>query len=300
MRGFLKSILPGKFSEIVGVQHTKVCVFDNDVCISGANLSNDYFTDRQDRYILIKDSPGLADYFEDLVDNISSFSFDLNQSNNKAAKQFSFTFNDPNNEAHPYQGNYDNFVRNVNKKFTAFLSKQKANNNLTFGNTKDKFVTLGSNSDTSFNNDQDTWVFPSVQMGIFGINQDELLTSKFLENSGKDKGAKIVFGTGYFNLTDDYMNSIINKSKASFDILCAHPKANSFFNAPFPLYGVPFAYTYIAKHFMSQCAQAGASNRIRMFEYQKPSWTFHGKGKLKRTLCMLLKAPSYYNPVALT
>ena len=120
-------------------------------------------------------------------------------------------------------------------------------------------------------------------MGIFGINQDELLTSKFLENSGKDKGAKIVFGTGYFNLTDDYMNSIINKSKASFDILCAHPKANSFFNAPFPLYGVPFAYTYIAKHFMSHCAQAGASNRIRMFEYQKPNWTFHGKGKVKRT-----------------
>ena len=120
MRGFLKSILPGKFSEIVGVQHTKVCVFDNDVCISGANLSNDYFTDRQDRYILIKDSPGLADYFEDLVDNISSLSFDLNQINDKAAKQFSFTSNDPNNEAHPYQGNYDNFVRNVNKKVTAF------------------------------------------------------------------------------------------------------------------------------------------------------------------------------------
>ena len=35
-------------------------------------------------------------------------------------------------------------------------------------------------------NESDTWVFPSIQMGISNIHQDELLTSKFIENTGKE------------------------------------------------------------------------------------------------------------------
>jgi len=44
-------LLKGKFSnsplrEIFGVHHMKAHVFDNSVMITGANLSEDYFTDR--------------------------------------------------------------------------------------------------------------------------------------------------------------------------------------------------------------------------------------------------------------
>lgn len=51
-------MLKGKFSnsplrEIFGVHHMKAHVFDNNVMITGANLSEDYFTDRQDRCIVI-------------------------------------------------------------------------------------------------------------------------------------------------------------------------------------------------------------------------------------------------------
>merc|ERR1719415_368739 len=74
------------------------------------------------------------------------------------------------------------------------------------------------------------------------------------------------------------MHAIMHKSKAAFDVICAHPKANSFFNAPFPLYGVPFAYTLIARHFLDLCKSSGTSSRLQMFEYQRPNWTFHGKG----------------------
>jgi len=41
-------------SEVFGVQHIKLYIFDNDVIISGANLSENYFLDRCDRYYLIK------------------------------------------------------------------------------------------------------------------------------------------------------------------------------------------------------------------------------------------------------
>ena len=36
-------------NESVGVQHMKAYVFDDDVVMSGANLEDNYFTDRLDR-----------------------------------------------------------------------------------------------------------------------------------------------------------------------------------------------------------------------------------------------------------
>ena len=39
--------------EIFGVHHIKAHVFDSNIMITGANLSEDYFTDRQDRCYVI-------------------------------------------------------------------------------------------------------------------------------------------------------------------------------------------------------------------------------------------------------
>lgn len=49
LRGFLKKITPERYNELFGLQHMKFYIFDNTLVISGANLSNDYFTNRQDR-----------------------------------------------------------------------------------------------------------------------------------------------------------------------------------------------------------------------------------------------------------
>jgi len=45
----------------------KFYVFDNDIIITGANLSEDYFTTRQDRYYVVKNAPDLANYLMDLL-----------------------------------------------------------------------------------------------------------------------------------------------------------------------------------------------------------------------------------------
>lgn len=42
-----------------------------------ANLSDSYFTNRQDRYVMLKEAPGLADFFSRLVRAVASFSFQL-------------------------------------------------------------------------------------------------------------------------------------------------------------------------------------------------------------------------------
>jgi len=54
-------------SEVIGVCHLKAYVFDDDVLISGANLSTIYFTKRQDRYYLIKGAANLAAFVRSLV-----------------------------------------------------------------------------------------------------------------------------------------------------------------------------------------------------------------------------------------
>ena len=58
------------------------------------------------------------------------------------------------------------------------------------------------------------------------------------------------------------------------DIVMAHPEANSFHNAPFPLYGVPFVYTSLANKFFD----VSSREKVQMYEYQRPGWTFHCKG----------------------
>ena len=70
----------GRFSEspireIFGVHHIKAHVFDNNVLITGANLSEDYFTDRQDRCIIIEDCAPLANYLDDLINLLADHSF---------------------------------------------------------------------------------------------------------------------------------------------------------------------------------------------------------------------------------
>lgn len=42
----MQEILLGSAWEIIGVHHMKLHVFDDNIMITGANLSDDYFTDR--------------------------------------------------------------------------------------------------------------------------------------------------------------------------------------------------------------------------------------------------------------
>uniref|UniRef100_A0A915DTP0 CDP-diacylglycerol--glycerol-3-phosphate 3-phosphatidyltransferase n=1 Tax=Ditylenchus dipsaci TaxID=166011 RepID=A0A915DTP0_9BILA len=53
MRGLLLNMLPERVNEIIGLQHMKFFIFDDSIILSGANLSDSYFTNRQDRYMLI-------------------------------------------------------------------------------------------------------------------------------------------------------------------------------------------------------------------------------------------------------
>lgn len=74
----------------------------------------------------------------------------------------------------------------------------------------------------------DTWLFPLVQMGQLGVEHDAEVTTRILSDA--PSGSSICMATGYFNLTQQYVNTIIKESAAQFNVLMAHPDVSKFNN----------------------------------------------------------------------
>lgn len=55
-------------------------------------------------------------------------------------------------------------------------------------------------------------------------------------------------------------------------------KANGFLSARGLAGGIPSAYTGLATAFLNSAQRLGQLDRLSIFEYQQPGWTYHGKG----------------------
>ncbi|XP_068761233.1 CDP-diacylglycerol--glycerol-3-phosphate 3-phosphatidyltransferase, mitochondrial-like [Montipora capricornis] len=256
LRGLLKHLLPERFNETVALTHLKVYLTDTSLMMSGANLSSDYFTNRQDRYIEIKNCAPLADYFHGLVSTVRSFSFQL-QPDNSTILSKTFPF-------HPTQGFDDGekFKVEAGKMLLTYLSQQKEKNSL-------------RNIECTAKGDFDTWIVPLVQMFPFGIRQDEFVTSELLKSASD--GSVMCLASGYFNLTRKYIDNIL-KSSAKCEILTAHPTVNGFYEAKGVAGGIPHAYTLLLHDFFKLILKRKQAHRITVYEYVRRHWTFHAKG----------------------
>jgi CDP-diacylglycerol--glycerol-3-phosphate 3-phosphatidyltransferase len=59
-------------------------------------------------------------------------------------------------------------------------------------------------------------------MGPFGIVDDEVATKAIFRTA--EKGEEILLASGYFNLTDYYIQVILQESQAKYNILMASPE----------------------------------------------------------------------------
>ena len=76
----LDRILPNPLNEVGGVFHIKLYIVDDDLIISGANLSEEYFKDRQDRYLWIcNGGNGLVDFYAQLIELLCQRSYTYHQ-----------------------------------------------------------------------------------------------------------------------------------------------------------------------------------------------------------------------------
>lgn len=67
----------------------------------------------------------------------------------------------------------------------------------------------------------DTAVFPLLQMGQYGIHQDEEVSTRLLE--GVKRGEKLCLASGYFNLPPQYTRALL-QGAGDVSILAASPE----------------------------------------------------------------------------
>ena len=291
LRGIYKQILPSRWNEIVGVSHIKVYLFDDTLVLSGANLSYDYFTQRQDRYIQFKNCSELSNYFHSLVKTVGRFSFEL---------QYDGTLKFSNEcPHHPVTGNYNHFIEYAAEKLKSVIFPKNQPCEISqddfLGSCQQQSTTpflthvcekthgdplMASNRDcTNKRHDKglpnDTFVFPCVQLGFAGIKQDEIVTEELLKSFVRP--SHVCFTSGYFNITDQYAE-LIAKGSASFDIFTASPEANGFLGAAGFSGYVPSMYICLVKKFYEILLDSKRESAVQLWEYTRPNWTYHAKG----------------------
>lgn len=259
LRGLLRLLVPQRFNETIGVQHIKVYLFDDSVIISGANLSDSYFTNRQDRYVQLENCGEVADFFSDLVDAVGDVSLQLQPDD-------SVTMLD--GMVHPYNGNRQAFSVAARKRIMEVVNTAHVRQQLLNGSQDSEDDGVSEEGD-------DTWVFPLVQMKPLGIQIDEQVTQRLLTDAGPD--SSVFLTSGYFNLTRPYMRMVLGAG-AIYRILTASPEVNGFFGAKGVAGAIPAAYTLIARQFYGQVCRQGQQERVHLHEYHRSQWTFHAKG----------------------
>ncbi|XP_073092115.1 CDP-diacylglycerol--glycerol-3-phosphate 3-phosphatidyltransferase, mitochondrial isoform X2 [Manis javanica] len=269
LRGLLRLLIPERFNETIGLQHIKVYLFDNSVILSGANLSDSYFTNRQDRYVFLQDCPEIADFFTELVDAVGDVSLQL---------QGDDTVQVVEGMVHPYRGDRAAYCRAANKRVMDVINSARTRQQMLHTQTFHSDSLLAQ-EDTAVAGDQrpapDTWIYPLIQMKPFEIQIDEIVTETLLTEA--ERGTTVYLTTGYFNLTQAYMDLVLG-TRAEYQILLASPEVNGFFGAKGVAGAIPAAYVHIERQFYSEVCSLGQQERIQLQEYWRRGWTFHAKG----------------------
>ncbi|DBA01871.1 TPA: hypothetical protein N0F65_006019 [Lagenidium giganteum] len=243
----VKAFLPPPFNETMGVSHAKVYLVDDVLVLSGANLSEDYFTNRQDRYVQMANCGALATFYHEFVDIVAAHAFRVKlQSDKKQTYELEGVNNDTAARMQVMKQAFQDLVEQ---------SKHPDDHKLNF-------------------DANDTWAFPTIQFSPINMTQDEELLTALMPMLPAQSSLSIA--SGYLNFPP-FLEQLLVESHAHLDVLAAAPKANGFFKANGVKGALPMAYSLIEQEFYDQTrSRGGLSTHIR--EFGRPSWTFHGKG----------------------
>eukprot|EP00040_Diaphanoeca_grandis_P030983 m.184444 g.184444 ORF g.184444 m.184444 type:complete len:527 (+) comp32189_c0_seq2:208-1788(+) len=240
LQGIRGKLLKSPLNEVLELSHMKLYIGDDTVILSGCNLSHDYFTSRQDRYIVVKDK-AICDFFEELV---------------VAVSEFSSTMTVDGIEECSLRAQPDEFASQAASRMT-------------------NLMITASNTQAGLSNNADTQLFPLVQMGPWDVRYDEVCTTELFK-ALSDK-TQLWLATGYFNLPPTYINAIF-ESQASYHILTASPDANGFLGASGIKGHIPSVYTHYLQDFWGQRSQNLRHREISVREFKRGFETFHAKG----------------------
>jgi CDP-diacylglycerol--glycerol-3-phosphate 3-phosphatidyltransferase len=238
----LPKFLPNPYDEIAGVFHVKLYIIDDDLIISGANLSEEYFCNRQDRYFLVQEGgAGLVDCYADLIDALCDY-------------------------AHPYQEN------------TSY-AKQMSKNQLM---KKIASILTSNAETTSLDlADVAAFAIPTFQApagfypkGKVPFLSDVEATRNLLAAALGDPSDHVVrVATAYLNPTKKFLNLLAEFSDTQ--LLTAGRVSHGF--APKKKAGNK-GKDWIPSVFDRLSTAAARDTRAKLLYYERLGWTFHAKG----------------------
>jgi len=264
--------LPDILNELLSVYHEKIYVFDDEVCISGANLDDAYFVDRIDRYYIIKSKRLATDILNELSEKhryspileSCNISMPLKyQSVNKFCEESSSSCASPSGA-----GTLPSSAGHTGGKDSTDGKDSHANLNKN-GVASNSIETAPQQSSSSiFAPQQSTSTVSAKKTLIFKFSEFQEI--EIMEKILKSPHNEIYIATAYINFP--WLHISLLRKEPNLSIYVTSPSCNTFHN--FSFLGMLITHTYAYSAYKTKIYLPGA----KIYEYDKIGYSFHCKG----------------------
>lgn len=296
LNGWKKKYMPKRINEGWGLQHMKLYGFDDEIILSGANLSEDYFTNRLDRYHLFK-SKELADFYFKIHEAVSEISYELVPSDEHKG---GFELQSPTYRGLPdpvwHPQRFQRYAKRILEPLIHKKARQKMfpvefDTNKTFVYPLAQFDVLLGQPRNKVILDYEVATYTSTEKPAL----THLLTA--LAHDAALRNSTWTFTAGYFNIDPDICDHLLEATPASrlvlpkgeqmekpCTVITASPWANGFYGSPGISGMLPAAYTLLSRRFLTQVTKVGKDDIVQLKEWRKGTvgqpngFTYHAKG----------------------
>lgn len=237
-----------------------------------ANLSSDYFTDRQDRYHVFS-SAQITSYFAGLHHAVSSLSFLVTPDPQLPA---GYTLEWPSSNAAPSPlESPSKYIEQAAKLLTPLIQPQSISENAS--GEEEANTTIYPIS-------QFTPLFPPSASKDKSTELPALTSILTLLQSPTYKSSSWTFTAGYFNPSPALTTLLLRTASTNNTVITASPWANGFYGSKGVSGLLPAAYTLLARRFLERAEKEGRKKDVALKEWRRGTvgvgdgWTYHAKG----------------------
>ncbi|KAK7894287.1 CDP-diacylglycerol--glycerol-3-phosphate 3-phosphatidyltransferase [Exophiala xenobiotica] len=296
LNGWKKKYMPKRINEGWGLQHMKLYGFDDEIMLSGANLSNDYFTNRLDRYHIFK-SKDLTDFYHAVHEAVCDLSYTLVPTDERPG---GFELVSPHERGFPdplwHTKRYKQYAKQTLEPLIHKKARQKM---FPVPFTKEKtFVYPLAQFDVLLGQPKNI-AFLDYEFATYTSTEKPAMT-RLLTHLAEDERlhkSRWTVTAGYFNIDPDICKLLIAAApepgvlvpgakafEQACTVITASPWANGFYGSPGVSGMLPAAYTLLSRRFLRTVANEGKKHQIQLKEWRKGTvgepdgMTYHAKG----------------------
>ena len=296
----------GSVREVLGVLHIKLALVDYSVCIlTGANISEAYFTNKWDRYVVIRHNRLINYYYLNLFATLESISHPVTSEGAQPqtrglwhwlmymAKCYTGTLSFK--DVHPWLGQikiqrnrtgYDpliddlKYIAKARDTLSEFL--QSMARTLTNAYTRNNIGKL-VRTENSYPGPSPniTLAFPLLQYNIVGINHTHQAINQLLNainiHSVEAAEEALIMTSPYLNIHRDYLIAIKDiAQRLQVQIITSSLMSNGWAEKSGIARLIPLYYEYLQHQVTKLLNEANSSSKL--LQFTRPDYTFHSKG----------------------